>query len=304
MRIEDCNFEYQYIKSLQEILERGEKKETRTGIDTIGIQHQYFYLKNVANDFPIIKAKKVFPKMPLKELFWFMNGFHDVKWLEDRGVKYWKHWANENGSIGKSYGWQFRNFNGIDNFSKLIHNIIQDPLGRRHILSLWNPEDLIATTLPPCVFLYHFVCIPKPDNNKILYLDLHVTQRSADSFLGVPYDIMMDAWFNIIMAILLNNIAINNNLPYVFITRDVHHTCNDYHLYENHIDAVNLYFKNYWENKNNVVNQKAKFRMDFGFNFNGLTDFLLKSDEKRYTNFSIKKSYEDVYEQIKADVAI
>jgi len=308
------NFEIQYAQSLQNILDNGVLTKNRTGTDTLVIQHQYFFLEKISQNFPILKGKKVFPKLALKELLWMMNGLSDVKWLNDRGVTYWNEWASTGkgwnfnipiGTIGKSYGYQMRNFNGCDQLQDLLTLMKNDPESRRLIISLWNPSELVDTTLPPCVHQYHFNCEKTQSkikdfdfNNDYYEVDLHVVARSEDSFLGQPYDFMSVAWKLTIICNLVSEFSGN-----VYHPRNIHYTANNYHLYVNHIDQTKQYLQNVTENKNNIINKQATVAI--GNNYcRTLDEFLEISDNNQYKNFWINKFYTDQYESILAPIAI
>lgn len=297
------NIERQYANSLRSVLAEGVKTPTRTGINTLAKQHQYFHIKNILEDFPILKGKKMYPKMALKELMWFFLGRTDVAWLQERGVSYWNNWAGDDGTIGKSYGYQYRNFNGVDNLKLLIDTIIKDPLGRRHILSIWNPADLHAMTLPPCVIIYQFSLVPMEDFKNSYWVDMHVWQRSADSFIGVPYDFMLVGFFSQFVSTMVE-IKTENNLT--LMPRDIHYTCNDYHIYENHIDAVNQYLLNVKENKEKIIDHKSHLwllRPDNEFYLGDccINDYVNYLDK---SNFKIITNHKNVYPPIKAEIAI
>ncbi len=302
------NFEYQYSDAIRKNLRYGVKSKNRTGIDTIVTQHQYFLLENVQMNFPILKGKKINHRLGLIETFWFMNGFTDVKWLEDRGVNYWKEWANKEGTIGKSYGYQFRNFNGIDNFKVLLNQIKTNPESRRLILNLWNASEIDQMTLPPCVMNYRFACTPVSYGRTDKYfIDLHVLGRSEDSFLGLPYDFVNAAYFLNIVAYFSEKTC----YPKVsYVPRNVHYVCEDFHLYENHIEQALQYLHNVDENKNNVIQQTAELKIQYRCLSDNksigkeLDRFLKLCDENKYSDFVIKKNYEDQYGMIKAPIAV
>ena len=241
------NFEYQYADALKNCIENGVYSPNRTGIATYAIQHQYLFLEDVQNNFPNVKGKKVYPKMALKELMWMLNGRTDTKWLEERGVNYWNPWANNEGTIGKSYGYQFRNFNGVDIFANAILTLSRNPESRRNIINLWNHKDIDEMTLPPCFYDFHFECIPhsteliEGENFQNYFVDLHVKQRSADSFIGTPYDMMFISWFLFVMCEFGNYFG-NKNL-FSFKPRNIHYTMDNFHIYENHLPAVAEYLK-------------------------------------------------------------
>jgi len=311
---QSLNFELQYTQSLQNLLDNGVLTKNRTGTDTLVIQHQYFFLENICLNFPILKGKKVFPKLALKELMWMMNGKSDVKWLNDRGVTYWNEWASTGegkmsnipmGSIGKSYGYQMRNFNGCDQLQDLISLMITDPESRRLIISLWNSSELKQTTLPPCVYDYHFNCEKTQSkindfnfNNDYYEVDLHVKARSEDSFLGQPYDFMSVGWMLEIVCYLVSTFS-----GRIYHPRNIHYTADNYHLYVNHIDQAKQYLKNVSENKDNVIEKKASIAISSRY-YKNLDEFLTNSDLNQYKNFWVNKFYIDQYESILAPIAI
>jgi thymidylate synthase len=306
------NFELQYANALQNILDNGVLAKNRTGTDTLVIQHQYFFLENISFNFPIIKGKKVFPKLALKELMWMMNGRSDVKWLQDRGVNYWDEWASDEiktphiqlGSIGKSYGYQMRSFNKHDQLSELLKNIVIDPMSRRLIISLWNSSELNQTTLPPCVYDYHFECEKVIESFKEKYpieaydVSLHVKARSEDSFLGQPYDFMSVGWMLEIICHLASRFSGRK-----YYAKNIHYTADNFHMYVNHTEQVLQYIKNVEENKNNVINSQANIAIGNDIS-NDIDSFLKFSDNEKYKNFCINKFYVDVYDTILAPIAI
>lgn len=269
-----CVIEYQYADSLKVIKEHGIETNNRTGINTKAIQHQYFYIKDVKNNFPILRGKKVYPKMALKELLWMMQGRTDIQWLHDHKVTYWDEWVLEDGTIGRSYGYQYRNFNGIDQLAELVDGMINNPTSRRHIINLWNASDLDKMALPPCMYDYHFSCVPSITDEYDFKVDMHTRARSNDSFLGVPYDFMFCGWF-------LNLIVLYINLKSdkKYIVGDIHYTADDYHMYINHNDAVDKYLENVHENFGNVIsnaNSTCYINIDIFNNkiINNIDDFI------------------------------
>jgi len=295
------NFEYQYLESLKHILANGEISDNRTGIDTISVQHQYFYIKDVYKNFPILKGKKLFPYMSVTETLWFLQGRTDVKFLNDHGVSYWNKWVNKEGTIGKSYGYQFRN--GSDQLTTLLNNIIKSPNSRRLILNLWNVEDLKDMTLEPCVYDFHFHC--SKIKNFQCFIDMHVKQRSADMFLGFPYDAMNAG---ILLSIICDYLSLITNTTYK--PRDIHYTTDDTHIYKNHYTQVYQYINNVEENKFNVINQETKLKFNT-FNdhmFNTIDDyvkFYLDSfDDKKYGAIEFDRKWNHIYQTIPAEVAV
>ena len=310
--------EYQYASALKNCSEKGIYSENRTGISTNAVQHQYFYIEEVMKHFPILKGKKMFPKMALKELMWMLQGRTDVKWLQDRGVNYWNQWANADGTIGKSYGYQYRNFNGKDQFVDLIKEISRNPTSRRLIMNLWNISDLDEMSLPPCMYDYHFECIPVQENmSEITYyhIDLHAKQRSSDSFIGVPYDMMFLGWFLLIVTEFANLFGFKNDFQ--FIARDIHYTNDNFHIYENHKAQVGQYLDNVNENLDNVIAKDArplvtsfqeirkllpsKHQLNMTLTIDSILDYI---DKNGYTDFKLEKHYTEQYEQIKAEIAV
>jgi thymidylate synthase len=305
VQIQQPNFEYQYANSLRRILEEGIEVENRTGINTLSVQHQYFFIQDTLFNFPRIKGKKVFPKMALKELLWMLNGRTDVQWLKDRGVNYWDEWANKEGTIGRSYGWQFRSFNGEDQLENMLQEMIKNPLGRRHIINLWNAADIDQMELPPCFYDFHFCCIPTPNNKNVYNVDLHVRSRSEDSFLGQPYDFMFVTWFLTVVCEYLNE-----KLSEVkYIQRNIHYTADDYHLYVNHKEQVKQYLENVQENKECLIESKCVTRLPKYKNITFIDqyiDYLDRDMKEIYVgdNCIGNDKIDFEYPQIKAEVAV
>lgn len=296
---EKLNLERQYAESLKKVIAEGVRSKNRTGIDTFAIQHQYFLIENVSQNFPILRGKKMYPKMALKELAWMMNGRTDVKWLEDRGVKYWKEWANAEGTIGKSYGHQFRSQGGTDPLqADILNTIINNPESRRIILNLWNHSEINEMSLPPCVYDYHFACVLDPNQSQAYNVDLHVKQRSADSFLGVPYDFMFVGWFLEIICYLASQFSVEYN----FYARDIHYTCDDFHIYENHTDQVAQYLSNVKDNHGGVIDIPSKALLA-DIRPKSLDNYLSRIDVNGYKDFLVFGP-DDVYGPIKAPIAV
>ena len=216
----------QYLNLLDHVLKNGVKKEDRTGtgtISTFGYQMRF----NLQDGFPLLTTKKLHIKSIIYELLWFLNGDTNIKYLNEHQVKIWDEWANENGDLGNIYGYQWRSWpasNGesVDQISQVIDSIKNNPNSRRHIVSAWNVGDLKNMALPPCHILFQFYVA----NGK---LSCQLYQRSADIFLGVPFNIAS-------YAILLKMVAQATGLePFEFV-----HTLGDAHIYSNHIDQVKL----------------------------------------------------------------
>ncbi|MBC7474738.1 MAG: thymidylate synthase [Candidatus Sericytochromatia bacterium] len=216
----------QYQQYLQHILENGVKKQDRTGTGTISI-FGYQMRFNLADGFPLITTKKVHFKSIAHELIWFLSGSTNIKYLQDNGVRIWNEWADENGELGPVYGSQWRAWKtskgeNIDQISDLIEQIKSNPDSRRLIVSAWNVGEIKNMALPPCHAFFQFYVA----NGK---LSCMLTQRSCDSFLGVPYNIAS-------YSLLTCMIAQQCNLE----VGDFIWSGGDCHIYTNHIEQVKL----------------------------------------------------------------
>ena len=224
----------QYHQLLNHILENGTQKGDRTGtgtISTFGYQMRF----DLSKGFPLLTTKKLHLKSIIHELLWFIKGDTNIEYLQNNNVKIWDSWADKNGDLGPVYGHQWRNWNsdGIDQIDHLIEQIKNNPNSRRMIVSAWNPSVLPDTTksfsenvskgkaaLPPCHAFFQFYVI----NGK---LSCQLYQRSADTFLGVPFNIASYALFTMMIA------QVTDLEPGDFV-----HTFGDVHLYNNHIDQA------------------------------------------------------------------
>ena len=216
----------QYLDLLQRIRTEGVKKEDRTGTGTISVfGHQMRF--NLEEGFPLVTTKKLHLKSIIHELLWFLKGDTNVKYLQENGVRIWNEWADENGDLGHIYGYQWRSwpdYEGgfIDQISEAVETIRKNPDSRRIIVNAWNVADLKNMNLPPCHMFFQFYVA---DGR----LSLQMYQRSADSFLGVPFNIAS-------YALLLQMMAQVTGLkPGDFI-----HTLGDAHIYLNHLEQVDL----------------------------------------------------------------
>jgi thymidylate synthase/thymidylate synthase len=216
----------QYLDLLQRVLDEGVHKEDRTGTGTMSVfGHQMRF--NLADGFPLITTKKLHLKSIIYELLWFLKGDTNVKYLQEHGVRIWNEWADENGDLGPIYGHQWRawpDYQGgfIDQISEAIDTIKHNPDSRRIIVSAWNVADIPNMKLPPCHAFFQFYVA----NGK---LSLQLYQRSADIFLGVPFNIAS-------YALLLMMVAQVTGLqPGEFV-----HTMGDAHIYLNHLEQVKL----------------------------------------------------------------
>ncbi len=229
----------QYHDILKAVLENGEHTTDRTGTGTIsyfGMQSRY----PLAEGFPLVTTKKLHLKSIIHELLWFLSGDTNIRYLQENGVSIWNEWADENGDLGPVYGEQWRAFpalentdqmldgeplfkgRSIDQISQLIEMIKTSPDSRRLIVSAWNPGDVSRMALPPCHTMWQVKII----NGK---LHLHLYQRSADLFLGVPFNIASYALLQLMLAHVTG-----------YETGDFIHTLGDAHIYSNHTDQVQL----------------------------------------------------------------
>ena len=226
----------QYLDLVKYVLDNGELKEDRTGTGTksvFGYQMRF----NLDDGFPMVTTKKLHLKSIIYELLWFLKGDTNIKYLQENGVKIWDAWADSNGDLGPVYGFQWRNWNndGIDQISNLINDLKNNPSSRRHLISAWNPSVLPDTSksfetnvangkaaLPPCHAFFQFHVI----NGK---LSCQLYQRSADIFLGVPFNIASYSLLTIMIAQVCN-----------LKVGDFIHTFGDAHIYCNHFDQMKL----------------------------------------------------------------
>lgn len=241
----------QYLQMCKDIMERGEVKEDRTGVGTkgfFGYQARY----NLEEGFPLLTTKRVYLKAIIHELLWFISGDTNIKYLVDNNVRIWNEWpyelfkksedyhgetmeefvekikesdefAKKHGNLGPVYGKQWRDFFGVDQVQSVIDQLKENPNSRRIIISAWNPKELSEMALPPChAFMQFYV-----SNDGKLSLQLY--QRSADVFLGVPFNI---ASYSLLLMMVAQVTGLK---PYEFI-----HTTGDTHIYLNHFDQINL----------------------------------------------------------------
>ncbi len=216
----------QYIELLDHVVKNGVKKEDRTGtgtISTFGYQMRF----NLADGFPVLTTKKLHLKSIIYELLWFLKGSTNVKYLQENGVKIWNEWADDDGELGPIYGYQWRSWpdyegGNIDQITNVIESIKNNPNSRRHIVSAWNVGAIDDMNLPPCHILFQFYVADGK-------LSCQLYQRSADIFLGVPFNIAS-------YALLLQMVAQVTGLkPGTFV-----HTLGDAHIYTNHIEQSKL----------------------------------------------------------------
>jgi thymidylate synthase len=216
----------QYLDLLQHILEKGVEKGDRTGTGTrsvFGYQMRF----DLRQGFPLLTTKKLHLKSIIYELLWFINGDTNVKYLQDHGVSIWDEWADENGDLGPVYGAQWRSWKThegktIDQLQRAVEQIRTNPNSRRIIINAWNVGDVEKMALPPCHLLFQFYVAQER-------LSCQLYQRSADVFLGVPFNIASYALLTLMMAHVCD-LAVG----------DFVHTLGDAHLYLNHLDQVEL----------------------------------------------------------------
>ena len=259
----------QYLDLVKHVLDNGELKEDRTGTGTksvFGYQMRF----NLDDGFPMVTTKKLHLKSIIYELLWFLKGDTNIKYLQENGVKIWDAWADSNGDLGPVYGFQWRNWNndGIDQISNLINDLKNNPSSRRHLISAWNPSVLPDTSksfetnvangkaaLPPCHAFFQFHVI----NGK---LSCQLYQRSADIFLGVPFNIASYSLLTIMIAQVCN-----------LKVGDFIHTFGDAHIYCNHFDQMKLQLTREPGKLPTIkINKEVKSIFDFKFE-----DFVLEN---------------------------
>jgi len=216
-----------YLDLLRLVRDHGEERPDRTGVGTRGVfgaQARF----DLRERFPLLTTKKVHWKSVVYELLWFLRGDTNVRWLQERGVTIWDEWADTKGDLGPVYGYQWRHWparNGetIDQIAKVVAAIKKSPQSRRHIVTAWNPADVERMALPPCHALFQFYVSSKGELSCQLY------QRSADLFLGVPFNIASYSLLNMMVA------QVCGLKPGDFV-----HTFGDLHLYSNHMEQVEI----------------------------------------------------------------
>ena len=252
----------QYLDLVKHVLEKGELKADRTGTGTksvFGYQMRF----DLSEGFPMVTTKKLHLKSIIYELLWFLKGDTNIKYLKDNGVNIWNAWADSNGDLGPVYGFQWRNWNndGIDQISNLINDLKNNPSSRRHLISAWNPSVLPDTSksfetnvangkaaLPPCHAFFQFHVI----NGK---LSCQLYQRSADIFLGVPFNIASYSLLTLMIAQVCNLEA-----------GDFIHTFGDAHIYSNHFEQMKLQLAREPRNLPTIkINSKVNNIFDFKF---------------------------------------
>ncbi|HNQ03028.1 MAG TPA: thymidylate synthase [Thiobacillaceae bacterium] len=216
----------QYLHLLRHVLDHGTRKSDRTGTGTLSVFGRQMRF-DLAAGFPLLTTKKVHLKSIIHELLWFLRGDTNIRYLKEHGVSIWDEWADENGDLGPIYGHQWRSWptrdgRHIDQISEVLHSLKNHPDSRRIIVSAWNVGDLRDMRLPPCHALFQFYVA---DGR----LSCQLYQRSADIFLGVPFNIASYALLTLMMA------QVTDLEPGEFV-----HTLGDAHLYLNHLEQANL----------------------------------------------------------------
>ena len=222
----------QYLDLLEHVRDHGVDKSDRTGTGTRSVfGHQMRF--DLSEGFPVLTTKKLHLRSIIGELLWFLRGDTNVRWLQERGISIWDEWADEHGNLGPVYGHQWRSWptpegGTIDQISKVIEGLRTNPDSRRHIVSAWNVAEVDSMALPPCHTIFQFYVTPARDGGRAR-LSCQLYQRSADIFLGVPFNIAS-------YALLTMLVAQQTDLePGEFV-----HTLGDAHLYLNHLEQADL----------------------------------------------------------------
>ncbi|MFW6068368.1 MAG: thymidylate synthase [Chloroflexota bacterium] len=216
----------QYLDLVQHTLENGVRKEDRTGTGTVSI-FGYQMRFDLARGFPAVTTKKLHLRSIIHELLWFLQGSTNIAYLKENGVSIWDEWADEQGELGPVYGYQWRCWpkadgGHVDQISQVVQQLRENPHSRRHIVSAWNVADIDGMALPPCHVLFQFYVA----NGK---LSCHLYQRSADIFLGVPFNIASYALLTMMVAQVTG-----------YEAAEFVHSFGDAHLYLNHLDQARL----------------------------------------------------------------
>jgi thymidylate synthase len=250
----------QYHDLMRHVLETGTQKGDRTGTGTqsvFGYQMRF----DLNEGFPVTTTKKLHLKSIIHELLWFLSGDTNIKYLKENGVRIWDEWADENGDLGPVYGYQWRNWpspdgRSVDQITNLINQIKNNPNSRRHMVSAWNPALVDEMALPPCHSLFQFYVADGK-------LSCQLYQRSADIFLGVPFNIASYALLTMMMAQVCD-----------LKLGDFVHTFGDAHLYSNHLEQTELQLsRNFYKLPTMKINPAVKNIFDFKFEDFELVDY-------------------------------
>jgi thymidylate synthase len=223
----------QYLDLLRDVLENGEERADRTGTGTLSVfgrQARY----DLREGFPCLTTKKLHLRSIIHELLWFLKGDTNIAYLKEHGVRIWDEWADEDGELGPVYGQQWRAWQSddgrtIDQIARLMDSLRNNPHSRRHLVSAWNVGKVDEMALPPCHLLFQFYVHEPAAEGERPGLSCQLYQRSADLFLGVPFNIASYALFTMMIAQALD-----------YEARDFVHTFGDLHLYSNHLDQAHL----------------------------------------------------------------
>lgn len=219
----------QYLELMQHVQENGVRREDRTGVGTISV-FGYQMRFDLSEGFPAVTTKKLHLRSIIHELLWFLQGATNIRYLKENGVTIWDKWADEAGELGPVYGYQWRSWptpdgGQVDQIRRLLLQLQQNPFSRRHIVSAWNVADVEQMALPPCHTMFQFYVSEEDGGTRRLSCQLY--QRSADIFLGVPFNIASYALLTLMIA------QVSGFEPGEFI-----HTFGDAHLYLNHLEQV------------------------------------------------------------------
>lgn len=250
-----------YLDLLQRVIDEGTNKDDRTGTGTISIFGHQFRI-DLAKGFPVITTKKIHLQSIIHELLWFLKGSTNIKYLKDNNVRIWNEWADQDGNLGPIYGYQWRSWptpegKNIDQISELIEGLINNPNSRRHIVSAWNVGQIDKMALPPCHILFQFYVADGK-------LSCQLYQRSADLFLGVPFNIASYALLTMMIAQVTG-----------YKVGDFVHTFGDAHIYLNHIDQVKMQLQRKpYKLPTMEINPEVKNIFDFKFEDFKLVDYV------------------------------
>lgn len=251
----------QYIDLLNHVISTGTQKPDRTGTGTLSI-FGYQSRFNLEDGFPLLTTKKLHLKSIIHELLWFLTGDTNIKYLRENGVRIWDEWADDDGHLGPVYGFQWRSWptpdgRHIDQISNVVESLTRNPDSRRHLISAWNVGQIDQMNLPPCHILVQFYVAEGK-------LSCQLYQRSADIFLGVPFNIASYALLTLMMA------QICGLKPGVFI-----HTLGDAHIYLNHLEQVRLQLtREPFPLPKMKINPEIKSIFDFKYDDFELVDYL------------------------------
>ena len=215
------NFEAQYSELISKVCRKGQRIGSRNSRvrKITGAQIR----ADLTEGLPVVTGKKIYPESSFKEVQWLLEGRTNTKWLNERGVKIWDQWADENGDLGPVYGKQLIDFNGVNQIKNLIQDIKSDRLSRRNLYLMWNPAEIKDMKLPPCHYAFQLVGY----KNR---LDLVVSMRSLDLFIGLPYDMLM---YSIILSSICKEIGLR--------VGEVVINAADCHIYEDHVSSASIY---------------------------------------------------------------